>query len=233
MSTDEKSWYNTLALIPKESRGVALIAIVANTAVLATIPLLPSQHRIYGFIVFACVLVGTLIGTVVVVRRSTSQDHNQPSFAVKVRRLKDKLVADRFMPQLIIAIPRDGLGVAGLLASELGDQEIVPVISLVSSRGLGFDNTFNHLNFNRQDFDSATSDPINILIVDDICASGHTLDTAKTYVESSINRGDFVIKTAAISFYHSPRRAIAPSFFVDRPEESIRGASGDVEPMQN
>jgi hypothetical protein len=190
MSSEEK-WYNVLTLISKEARGLALIALIANAAVLAIIPLLPSEHRIYGFIVFACVLVGTLIGTVLVVARSTSQDHNQPHLGLKVMKLKDKLVEDRFLPQLLIAIPRGGLVVAGILAKQLGDEEVVPVISLSRLRRPGFDNSFNHVKFNRQDFDSDASDPIKILIIDDICRSGRTLDDARAYVERSIDRRDF------------------------------------------
>ena len=171
MPSDEK-WYNILALIDKEARGIALISLLANATVLATIPLLPSGQRIYGFIVFACVLVGTLIGTVVVVARSTSQDHTQPHLRLKVIALKDKLVADRFLPQLIIAIPRGGLAVAGIRARELGDEEIVPVICLTRSRRPGFDSPFNHIHFTRSDFGRDGGGPINILIVDDFCGSG-------------------------------------------------------------
>jgi hypoxanthine phosphoribosyltransferase len=72
---------------------------------------------------------------------------------------------------------------------------------------------------------------VKILIVDDICRSGRTLAEARTFVEDSIDHGDFAIKTAAISFYRSYSRATEPSFFVDRPQESVRDASGDVEEM--
>jgi hypoxanthine phosphoribosyltransferase len=167
----------------------------------------------------------------VVVAKSTSQDHTQPNLGVMVKKLTNKLIEARFLPQLIIAIPRGGLAVAGLLAKELGEEEIVPVISLSPSRGSGFDNSFNNVRFGRRDFDSSTADPIRILIVDDICRSGRTLDDARAYMERFIDQGDFVIRTAAISFYRSHNRATSPSFFVDRPTEAIRDASGDVEAM--
>jgi len=225
---------NTLSLIPRDSRVAALVVLVPNAVFAITIKALPSEHRIYGFIVFACVLIATLISTWVAVRRSTSQDHDQPNFALKVGKLKDKLYEDGFLPQLIIAIPRSGLAVAGGLANRLGDKKIVPVISLSPSKDLGFNNSFNHLDFKRRDFDTDPAEPINILIVDDICRSGRTLDEAKKYVEGAIAPGDFVIKTAAISFYKGGHaRAIPPSFFFDRPVEAVRSTAGEVEPLQD
>lgn len=227
----EKNWYLTLTLIDPKTRGIALVALVVNAVTLATIPLLPSGERIYVYVGFACLLIVTLI-CMVVLAKFTSQDHTPPNLKVMVKKLTTKLIEARFLPQLVIAIPRGGLAVAGLLAKELGEEEIVPVISLSPSKGSGFDNSFNTVRFDRRDFDSSTADPIRILIVDDISRSGRTLDDARAYVESFIDQGDFEIRTAAISFYHSHNRATPPSFFVDRPTEAIRDASGDVEEYQ-
>jgi hypoxanthine phosphoribosyltransferase len=229
MPSDER--YNILALIDKKARVIALIALLADAALLATIPLLPSDQRIYGFVVVACLLVATLIGAVLVVARSTSQDHTQPHLRLRVRALKEKLVADRFLPQLIIAIPRGGLAVASILTRELGDEEILPVICLTRSQRRGFDSPFNHIHFTRSDFGRDGGGPIKILIVDDFCGSGRTLNEARDYVEGSLEPNGFVIKTAVISFYRSYGHPIAPSYFVDRPEKSIRDASGELEPM--
>jgi hypoxanthine phosphoribosyltransferase len=226
----EKNWYLTLTAIDAKTRGIALVALVVDAVTLATIPLLPAGERIYGYIGFVIVLIVTVI-CMVVVAKSTSQDHTQPNLRVRVKELTKKLIEARFLPQLIIAIPRGGLAVAGLLAKELGEEQIVPVISLSPSRGSGFDNSFNTVRFGRRDFDSSTADPIRILIIDDISRSGRTLDDARAYVERFIDQGDFVIRTAAISFYRSHNRATPPSFFVDRPTEAIRDASGDVEVM--
>jgi hypoxanthine phosphoribosyltransferase len=186
------------------------------------------------------VLISTLIGTgvVVIVRRSTSQDHTDAVAEFRVKKLKDKLVEDQFLPQLIIAIPRGGLAVAGNLACQLGEKKIVPVICLNPSQNLkeGFDSPFNYIQFTRSDFGRNGEDPINILIVDDICASGRTLDSAKTYVEDSLKRNDFgqaLIKTAVISLYRSHSRRIEPSYYVEISKKQIRDASGEVEPMPN
>jgi hypoxanthine phosphoribosyltransferase len=238
-----KWWSEILEKIPPDARVFALVALISAAGVAAVITLLPGPQRLYGYLVFACVLIATLIGTVLVKRRSASQDHNQRNFVEKVKELTKQLVEDRFLPDLIVAIHRGGLGTAGMLARQLGDEEIVPVISLNRLKeSTGFNNPFNRLSFTLQDF--GTTNPVKILIVDDICRSGRTLLEATTFVDGSIRsqrlalpgkpqrEPDFVIKTAAISFYRSSGRATEPTFFVDRPVESIRDASGDVEPIE-
>jgi hypothetical protein len=80
----DKNWYGTLTLIDVKTRGIALVALVVDAGTLGTIPLLPSVDRIYGYVGFACVLIVTLI-CMVVVAKSTSQDHTQPNLGVMVR----------------------------------------------------------------------------------------------------------------------------------------------------
>jgi hypoxanthine phosphoribosyltransferase len=240
---NEKWWPEILEKIPPDARVFALVALISAGGVIAVIKLLPDPQRLYGYLVFAGLLIATLIGTVLVRRQSPSQDHNQPNLGMKVAELKNQLVNGRFLPDLIVAIHRGGLCIAGLLARQLGNEKIVPVISLSRLEGLtGFNNSFNRLCFTPQDFGSTTK-PVKILIVDDICRSGRTLLEAKSFVEDSI-RGqpsalpgeprtgpEYVIRTAAISFYRSSGRATEPNFFVDRPEQSIRDASGGWEAM--
>jgi hypoxanthine phosphoribosyltransferase len=238
-----KWWSEILEKIPPDARVFALVALISAGGVIAVITLLPGPQRLYGYLVFAGLLIATLIGTVVVKRQSPSQDHNQPNLGMKVAKLRNQLVDGRFLPELIVAIHRGGLGIAGLLARQLGNERIVPVISLSRLEGLaGFNNSFNRLSFTLQDFGSTTK-PVKILIVDDICRSGRTLLEAKSFVEDSIRshpsalpgeprrEPDYVIKTAAISFYLSRGRATEPNFFVDRPVQSIRDASGGWEEM--
>jgi hypoxanthine phosphoribosyltransferase len=221
-------WYPILKLIPPDARVIALVALLSEAVVLGVIKLLPEPQRIYGFVVFACVLIAVLIGTVLVIRRSASKDHSQPNYGAKVERLTEKLVEDRFLPDLIVAIPRGGLVVAGHLARQLGEKKIVPVISLSHlDAPAGFNNPFNHLSFKRQDFQET---PVKILIVDDVCISGRKLAEARTFIEDSIDHRDFEIKTAVISFSRSYPRAPWPSFFVDR-ETPTRDASGEYEEM--
>jgi len=218
-------WYTILKLIPPDGRTIALVALLSYAVVLGVMKLLPEAQRIYGFLAFNCVLIGTLIGTVVI-RRSASKDHSQVNYVVKVELLTKKLLADRFLPDLIIAIPRGGLVVAGHLARQLGEKKIVPVISLSHlDAPVGFNNPFNHLGFRPQDFQET---PVKILIVDDVCKSGQKLTEARAFIEDSIDLRGFEIKTAVISFSRSYPRAPWPSFFVDRDEPTI-DASGEYE----
>src|SRR5713101_1677911 len=73
---------------------------------------------------------------------------------------------------------------------------------------------------------------INILIVDEFCDKGGTLDDAKKYVQKAFGSRGIRIETAAIHLYKRHSHQIPPSFFVDTPEEETEGASGDREPMK-
>ena len=227
----EANWYAILSLFERYERVLALVALVVNAVALVSIPLLPPDQRLYGVISFLVVLVVTLICTaVVVVFGSRSQHHDQPFFRRKIKTLRERLDQNSFRPQLIMAISRSGLAVGGDLAKQLGDKEIVPVISLSRTRGREFDNPFNHVSFTHSDFDLNTTDPIRILIVDDICLTGRTLDDARAYVKRHVDPDKFVIETAAISYYDSHQtRATPPSFFVDVIDHPVRDAFGDLE----
>lgn len=227
----EQNWPRLLVLLDARTRPVAFIAIILNVVALAIIPTLPSDQRIFGFLLFVLVLLSSLVAIVVLVTQAKSKDHTRPNLESKVASLMEMLVADKFLPELIIAIPRSGLIVAGMLAHSLGERAIVPVISLVRNPRQEFDNSFNHLGFGRTDFNGTAIYPIRVLIIDDICASGRTLKAARTYVERCLGGDDFEIKTAAISFYGTHSRTEAPSFVVERLSLAILGASGELEAL--
>jgi hypoxanthine phosphoribosyltransferase len=227
--TREESWRDLLALIARETRGVALIALLGEALAIAALPLLPSDQRFAALVAIIVLLLFTLAGTVFITSRPNARHHDNPTFEVRVRKLKDRLDAQRFRPQLIVAIPRGGLNVAGILAKQFGDQEIVPVIALTPLARSDFDNPFNHIQLTRTDFGSPAGQQVKVLIVDDICMSGTTLDEAKSYVERSLDHDVFDIRTAAVSFSRAHARAIAPSFYVDTPTGPLRDASGEYE----
>ena len=150
-----------------------------------------------------------------------------------VAELKDTLVEQGFLPDLIIGIARSGLSVAGFLSKQFGDKRIIPVISICrSSESRGFDNPFNHVESIRHAFESRRAEVIRILIVDEFCDSGRTLDDAREYVEQAIGSSDVQVETAALHVYRRHNYKTMPSFIVDRPEEERRSASGDLEPKK-
>jgi hypoxanthine phosphoribosyltransferase len=230
MSTDGAS-QNILAYLDRRDRGFLAVALVANAGLAVAMTQLPPEQRILGFFFFACVLALTLIAMVTAIRRTSSEDHDQPQFRLKVEQLKDRLLHDQFRPQLIIAIPRGGLVVAGILANLLGDEKVVPVISLTRSQSPGFNNAFNRIDFSPADLDREGGAPARILIVDDFCGSGRTLDEARRFVEASLERDVFVVKTAVISFFQTHGHPIPPSYYVDRPGKPVRDTSGELEEM--
>lgn len=250
MSTDKK-WYDILAVIDTKTKVMALIALVVNGALLATLPFLPSNQRIWSLVICAAVLVVTLIGLFRVELAETSAkssptdmpsgmqmsstDESLLNLKVNAINLKDKLVKQHFLPDLIIGIARSGLAVAGFLSKEFGNEQIIPVISLCRTRGQpGFDNPFNYVASISQAFDSHSTNPIKkILIVDEFCDSGRTLYDAKEYVKKFFNSDDINIETAVFYLYEHHDYVIEPSYFVNRIKEEAKSASGDLEPKKD
>jgi hypothetical protein len=119
-----------------------------------------------------------------------------------------------------------------MLARLLGDEQIVPVITLNRRGGPGdFENPFNVIQFNRDDFHDDAEQPIKVLIVDDISRSGNTLAAAKRYVEAAIGP-DFVVKTGALTSY-AESHFTEPDFVVERGGGPVRDASGVLEPRSD
>ena len=160
---------------------------------------------------------------------NNSLNHDETSLVAKVPELKVRLLDRDFRPDMIIGIARGGLVIAAHLSKEFGTERLIPVISLWP-QGREFDNALNRVNVKRYfKSEAKTGKTLRILIVDDVCRSGHTLARAKTYVEKSIGMPNFKIETAAISFYeHLYSQHIAPTYFVARPKKEISDALGEV-----
>jgi hypoxanthine phosphoribosyltransferase len=234
MSGKEKeSWSNILSLLSFETRLLGLVALLAQVVFGFVISGLSGAQRILAFIVWVVLMIVIVVAFVLIVRRTKSHDH-LPVLKLKVRQMEDKLIGNDFLPQLIVAITRGGLAVAGMLSRELGDERIVPVIALTPRpRPQGFDNPFNRISLTRTDIvGNDAGPPVKVLIIDDICRSGRTLDDAKQYLEGELDQKDFSIKTAALSFY-AQVHATAPSFYVDILKDPIRDASGVLEKWED
>jgi hypoxanthine phosphoribosyltransferase len=228
----KESWPGILSLLSFETRLLGLVALLAQAAFLYVIYGLSGAQRIWAFIVWVVLMIAILVAFVLVVRRTKSHDHF-PVLKLKVSQMIQKLIANDFLPQLIVAITRGGLAVAGMLSRELGDKR-VPVIALTPQPRPGgvnrFNNRFNRISLTRTAFvGNAAGPPVKVLIIDDICRSGGTLDDAMQYLEGQLNKKDFTIKTAALSFY-AKDDAIEPSFYVGvKLRDPIRDASGELE----
>ena len=141
-----------------------------------------------------------------------------------VRTLRDMLNEKRFAPDLIVGIARGGLIVAGYLSKQLTIEPIIPVISLWRSKDANADyqNSFNHISFNRRDFGLGTRGPIKILIVDAFCLRGSTLKLANAFITEFIDSKDVLIKTAAIFLkVDVGDRKTRPDFFVKKTKQSV------------
>jgi len=158
-----------------------------------------------------------------------SRDHDEPSLAEKVAKLRMVLHESGFNPDLIMGISRGGLAVAALLSKQIGGAPKVPTMSL--SAYPGFSNAFNHIAFQRETFARGVGD-IQILIVDDVCRQGKTLNDAMSYVQASINFPDVQVATAALTCYDRFRR-FDPTFVVESLGEPIIRFGGDVEPFES
>jgi hypoxanthine phosphoribosyltransferase len=170
-----------------------------------------------------------------------SQHHDTLKLVPKVTELREILRQKDFLPDLIVGIARGGLPAAALLSKHLEhtntkERRVIPVITLyplpdASGKTSLFNNSFNNLHLKIQDIKSRDADKVKILIVDDVCRSGRTLQDAKSYMENSLDLPSFEVETAAISFYTEFARPIGPTYYVDRPTQPIRDFGGFIEPF--
>jgi len=170
------------------------------------------KFGVLGTICFALALITVIVVVIEVERkekvRVSGDDDHHPSNAIDpdaelVLNLKEKIVPpeDPFFPDLIVGIARSGLIVAGYLSKQLTKKPKIPVISLWRKRDtVDYQNSFNHISFDRREFNLSEKDPIKILIVDAFCITGDTLKLAKDFIENSIGSEDVLIKTAAVIF---------------------------------
>ena len=234
--------FNIVRDIDTETKVIALVVLVVNIGLVALCLSLPSDKQFAGLIVCAVVLVASLLGAVLLAHmRSQHQDRSQHEDQSKleerldnqVRELKLRLHDKKFDPQLIVAVARGGLAVAGKLARLYGDYNLIPVMSISPTDVNVFrENAFNRINLSRNDF-PPTASKVNVLIVDDVSQKGTTLNNAKAFVEKSLGNqmNDFDVRTAALVYKSDQRRQIPPDFHAHRPpsNEEVRDSSGEIE----
>lgn len=214
----------------------AVSALFVLTGVVTSVAAIVDRNLTFGVLgIIAFAL--ALLAVVVVVREvernwkaraSEDQDHlskNHDSDEELVRSLKDMLNDERFVPDLIVGIARGGLIVAGYLSKQLTKDPRIPVMSLWRrSDTIDYQNSFNHIAFNRRDLDPGTPGSIKILIVDAFCIHGDTLKLAKAFITESIGGEDVLIKTAAVFLrLDVGDRKTRPDFFVKETKQPVYG----------
>ena len=164
--------------------------------------------------------------------RSKSRQAN-PEIGSKVEFLSRALTAKGFMPNLIVGLSRGGLVVAAGLSRELGREPRIPTISLWPHAS-DYNNALNSFDLQKiyemqRHSGLDNSRPWNVLIVDDACKSGGSLDYARTYVRDKLVNVRCHIQTAALEIQRGIYNTrIEPDFFVSA-EFVSKDAWGDEE----
>ena len=126
-----------------------------------------------------------------------AKEHSLKRSVVQLARM---LGEDGFIPDLIVGVARGGLPAAGVLAEELGDDPLIPTVSILPDDK--FRNDFNSYAVTRASFPGISGRQINILVVDNVRKSGRTLEAARTYLAGRLGERDFEIRTAAMTQYN-------------------------------
>jgi len=155
-----------------------------------------------------------------------AKEHSLKRSVVQLARM---LGEDGFIPDLIVGVARGGLPAAGVLAEELGDDPLIPTVSILPDDK--FRNDFNSYAVTRASFPGISGRQINILVVDNVRKSGRTLEAARTYLAGRLGERDFEIRTAAMTQYngeYAPREAPA-NYVVSSTNHAVE-VLGNLEP---
>jgi len=215
---------------------VALVVLVLEAFLLAV---LAKSKTVEWYVVLLGVapLIAIIVGVFFVsARRTSSVTQEGYDITAKVRFLKGRLASTRFQPDLIIGLSRGGLVVAARLSYELGLYPPTPTISLWP-HSPSFDNPLNSFDLPQiykmqrdgPDFDKRRA--WNILIIDDACKSGRSLDFARRHVEQKLSGIKTQIRTAALEIERGTYTTqIEPDFFASAEIKSKDAWGDDEEP---
>jgi hypoxanthine phosphoribosyltransferase len=151
----------------------------------------------------------------------------------KVELLSRALIAKRFRPDLIVGLSRGGLVVAARLSHELKHQPPIPIISLWP-HAHDYNNALNSFDlpkiYEMQRQSGLRSSRLwNVLIVDDACNSGRSLDYARRYVLDKLVSIRCRVQTAALEIQQGLHTTqIKPDFFASE-EFRSKDAWGEEE----
>jgi hypoxanthine phosphoribosyltransferase len=203
-----KTWKGVVALVVLVLEGIILAVLARSETVEWYVVLL-------GVTPLIVIIIGVFFGPIALQPRPTDNT------AKNVRLLRNKLISERFQPDIIIGLSRGGLVVAAQLSRELGLNPPIPTISLWPHPNHNYDNAFNSFDLPRI-YEMQRNMPYfgrkrvwNVLIIDDACNSGTSLSSAKKYVEQKLPGVRSRIVTAALEIKRGiSRTLIEPDFFV-------------------
>lgn len=146
-----------------------------------------------------------------------------------VSELSRVLDSHDFVPDLIVGVSRGGLAAAGLLAQDLGDYPIRPILSILPDND--FRNDFNSFAVTRSSFLGVTELRVKVLVVDDVSRSGRTLEAARAYMIGTLGVQEFDVRTAAMTQYEGEyARRSEPDYVINRVDYPIE-VMGHLEPF--
>jgi hypoxanthine phosphoribosyltransferase len=224
-----------LGLVDTWQRVVALAILVLEAFLLAV---LARSEKVEWYVVLLGVtpLIVLILGVFFGPRsRPKSSAQNGHDIAPKVRLLTAELADDQFRPDLIVGLSRGGLMVAARLSYELAHNPPVPTVSLWP-HAHDYDNPLNSFDLakiyemqkNAHGFNQTRL--WNVLIVDDACNSGRSLDGAKRYVKNKLSEIPSRIRTAALEIKRGVHSTmIAPDFYASAELKSTDAWGDDEE----
>jgi hypoxanthine phosphoribosyltransferase len=221
-----------ISTISDRIRLIALVVLAVEALVLTAIVQAGKAEWyviVIGVLPLLLVVLGVFFGRNI--RGRATRDQTE-----QIAKLKDALIRERFIPDLIIGMSRGGLVVAAGLSHQFKTESTIPTISLWPH----LQDYYNALNSfdlraihkqQRTNSQSGNGNRWKVLIVDDACASGNSLRNAKTYVESQMSGIDCKVETAALEFQEGHHRhVVMPTFIAEKVENrKAKDVWGDEE----
>jgi hypoxanthine phosphoribosyltransferase len=221
-----------LELFDLRQRVVALVVLVLEAfllAVLARSNTVEWYVVLLGITPLIVIIIGVFFGPGA---RPKVTAPGKTDIGRKIEILKGRLAKREFQPDLIVGLSRGGLVAAARLSHEFGATPAIPIISLWP-HGPNLDNPLNSFDLEKiyemQSLSFKKGHTWNVLIIDDACRSGRTLDLAKRHVEQKLSEIRSCVRTAALEIeiggYSMP---VDPDFYASQ-EEVPEDAFGDPE----
>src|SRR5256885_940245 len=207
-----------LELFDARERLIALVVLVIEAFLLTV---MATTRTAEWYVVFLGVIPLIMIIAGVLFRRKPAYTsaNEQNAIELKIGILRGKLSSKKFQPDIIIGLSRGGLVVAAHLSYELKLSPPIPTISLWPHLPT-YDNPLNSFDLceiyemQRKALNFEKKRAWNILIIDDACKSGRSLENARRHVEQQLLDIKCQVRTAALEMETGTHTyQIEPDFF--------------------